>query len=141
MDFIEQLPSSEGYSDILVVVDRLTKQAIFTPTTNTLDSTTLATLFISQIFSKHGVPSHVTLDCGSEFTSRFSKSLAQALGMRLHFTSGYHPEADRQSERVNQTLEQYIWMYCNYQQTDWVRLLPLAKFALSRRPVKIWLNK
>jgi len=134
MDFIKRLPVSNGCSDILAVVDRLIKQAIFIPTPNTLDSAALATLFIFYVFSKHGVPSHVMSDCKSEFILRFSKLLAQTLSMRLHFTSGYHPEANRQSERVNQTLEQYIWMYCNYQQTDWVELLPLAKFTYNNTP-------
>jgi len=134
MDFIEQLPESNGYTDILVIVDRLTKQAIFVPTSRTLDSPGLASLFISHVFSKHGVPSHVTSDRGAEFISRFSKSLAQALHMKLHFTSGYHPEADGQTERVNQTLEQYLRMYCNYQQTNWAHLLPLAEFAYNNAP-------
>jgi len=108
MDFIKQLPESEGYSDILVVVDKLTKQAVFISTSRTLNSSGLASLFISHVFAKHSIPSHVTSDCGAEFISRFSKSLAQALHMELHFTSGYHPEGDRQTERVNQTLEQYL---------------------------------
>jgi len=95
MNFIEQLPVSNGCSDTLVVVDRLTKQAIFIPTPSTLDSAALAILFISHVFSKHGIPSHITSDCGSEFISRFSKLLAQALSIRLHITSGYHPKADR----------------------------------------------
>jgi len=54
--------------------------------------------------------------------------------MRLHFTSGYHLEADGQTERVNQTLEQYLRMYCNYQQTNWAHLLSLAKFAYNNAP-------
>jgi len=62
MDFIEQLPLSGGYTDILVVVDQLTKQALSIPTIRSLDATMLAELFIKHIFSKHGVPSHVTSD-------------------------------------------------------------------------------
>ena len=54
--------------------------------------------------------------------------------MELHFTSGYHPEADGQTERANQTLEQYIRMYTSYQQDDWDRLLPLAEFAYNNSP-------
>jgi len=135
MDFIEQLPESKGCSDILVVIDRLTKQAVFIPTLRTLDSSRLASLFISHIFTKHSVPSHVTSDHGAEFTSRFSKSLAQALYIELHFTSSYHPEGDGQTKWVNQTLEQYLQMYCNYQQTDWVYLPPLAEFAYNNAPL------
>src|SRR5258708_5782599 len=51
--------------------------------------------------------------------------------MRLHFTSGYHLEGDRQMERANQVLEQYLWVYTNYQQDDWVTLLPMAEFAYN----------
>jgi hypothetical protein len=54
--------------------------------------------------------------------------------MELHFTSGYHPEADGQTERMNQTVEQYIRIYCSYQQDNWSELLPLAEFALNNAP-------
>jgi len=54
--------------------------------------------------------------------------------MKLHFTSGYHPEADSQMKQMNQTLEQYLRIYCNYQQSDWSRLLPLAEFIINNLP-------
>ena len=54
--------------------------------------------------------------------------------MKLHFTSGYHPEGDGQTERTNQTLEQDIRVYCNYQQDNWDELLPLAEFAYNNAP-------
>jgi hypothetical protein len=101
MDFIEPLPSSSGYTAILVIIDCLSKQAIFTPTHDTITSPELAKLFLLHVFSKHGVPSHVTSDRGSEFVSHFFHSLGKALDMRLHFTSGYHPEGDGQTERTN----------------------------------------
>jgi len=134
MDFIEQLPSSTGFTAILVVVDRLSKQAIFIPTHDTITSLELAKLFLLHVFSKHGVPAHVTSDRGTEFISHFFRSLGKALDMRLHFTSSYHPEGDGQTERSNQTLEQYLRIYCNYQQDNWADLLPLAEFAYNNAP-------
>lgn len=131
MDLIKQLPQSDIYTAILVIIDRLTKQAIFVPTDDKLTSTRLAELFVMNVFSKHGVPNHVTSDRGSEFVSHFFRSLGSALNMRLHFTSGYHPEGDGQTERANQTLEQYLRIYCSYQQDDWSKLLPLAEFAYN----------
>jgi len=119
MDFIEQLPPSEGHTDILVVVDRLTKQVIFIPTIRSINAVLLAELFIKYVFSKHGVPNHVTSDRGMEFVSKFFKSLASALDIKLHFTSGYHSEADGQTEHTNQMLKQFLRIYCNYQQSDW----------------------
>jgi len=101
MDFIKKLPSSSGFDTILVIVDCLSKQAIFIPTHDTIPSAELARIFVIHVFSKHGVPSHVTSDCSSEFISYFFYSLGTALDMRLHFTSGYHPEANGQAERTN----------------------------------------
>lgn len=119
MDFITKLPSSDGYTAILVIVDWASKQAIFIPTYNTITSEQLADLFVIHVFSKHGVPTHVTLDCSLEFILAFFQALGKALDMELHFTSGYHPKAASQTERVNQTLEQYIRIYCSYQQDNW----------------------
>lgn len=62
------------------------------------------------------------------------RSLGELLGIDLHFTSGHHPQADGQTERANQTLEQYLRMYCSYQQDDWDRLLPFAEFAYNNAP-------
>src|SRR5271168_4612792 len=126
MDFIEPLPASSGFDSILVIVNGLTKRAIFIPTTIHCTSEDLALLFVIHVFSKHGVPKHVTSDRGSEFISHFFHSLGKALDMNLHFTSGYHPKGDGQTERTNQTLEQYLRIFCNYQQDNWVTLLTLA---------------
>jgi hypothetical protein len=54
--------------------------------------------------------------------------------MRLHFTSGHHPSANGQVERINSTLEQYLRTYCNYEQDNWSKLLPLAEFAYNNAP-------
>ena len=54
--------------------------------------------------------------------------------MQLHFTSGYHPEGNGQTERTNQMLKQYLRVYCNYQQDNWSELLPLTKFAYNNAP-------
>ena len=134
MDFIEQLHPSGEFTAILVVTDRLTKQAIFIPCDDSVTAPRLAQYFLIHVFSKHGVPSHVTSDRGSEFVSRFFRSLGELLNIRLHFTSGYHPEGDGQTERANQTLEQYLRIYTTYQQDNWADLLPLAEFAYNNAP-------
>ncbi|KIN99391.1 hypothetical protein M404DRAFT_30448 [Pisolithus tinctorius Marx 270] len=117
MDFIEQLPASSSFMAILVVVDQLSKQAIFIPTHDTIMAPELTRLFLLHVFSKHGVLAHVTSDRGLEFIFHFFWSLSNALDMCLHFTLGYHPEVD-----------------CNYQQDNWADLLPLSKFAYNNAP-------
>ena len=110
-------------NNILVIIDRLSKQSIFIPTHDTITSAKLAKLFVIHVFSKHGVPSHITSDQGSEFMSSFFRTLGKALDMKLHFTSSYHPKGDGQIERTNQTLEQYLQIYCNYQHSNLSDLL------------------
>src|SRR5258705_3104408 len=111
MDFIKQLPDSKGFSAILVIIDCLTKQAIFIPSHDMVDAPQVAQLFLIHVFSKHGVPVHITLDQGSEFISHFFHSLGKLLQMRLHFTSGYHLEGDVQTSCTNQVLKQYLRTY------------------------------
>ena len=83
------------------------------------------------MFSKHSIPFHVISDKGSEFVSNLFWSLGTALDIRLYFTSDYHSEGNGQTECMNQTLEQYLHVYCNYQQDNWSKLLPLAEFAYN----------
>src|SRR5258708_24260336 len=108
MYFIKQLPTSEGFTAILVIVARLTKQLLFIPTHDTVDTPQLGQLFLTHVFLKHGALGHVTSDRGTEFVSHLFHSLGSLLSMKLHFTSGYHPEGDGQTEWINQVLDQYL---------------------------------
>jgi len=134
MDFIEQLPQSNSYTAILVVIDRLSKEGTFIPTTDAATAVDIADMFVSHVFAKHGIPLHVSSDRGSEFTSHFFRSLGALLRMHLHFTSGHHPSVNGQVKRINSTLEQYLRIYCNYEQDSWSKLLPLAEFAYNNAP-------
>ncbi|MBW0586472.1 hypothetical protein O181_126187, partial [Austropuccinia psidii MF-1] len=131
MDFITQLPLSNSFDSILVIVDRFSKIAVFIPTMSSITSLDLAHLFIKNIFSKHGLPSSIVSDRGSLFVSSFWANLCQQLKISRDLSTAYHPETDGQTERVNQILEQYLWMYVSYHQDDWNTWLPLAEFAYN----------
>jgi len=133
MDFIKQLPLSNRFTAILMVINRLTKESVFIPTMDNTTAIDIADAFVMHIFAKHGIPLHVSSDRGSKFTSHFFCSLG-SLHMHLHFTLGHHPATNGQVEHVNSTLEQYLWIYCNYQQNNWSKLLPLAEFAYNNTP-------
>ena len=123
-----------SHTALLVVVDRLSKQGIFIPTLDDITAPELARLFIIHVFSKHGVPMHITCNCRSKFIFHFFHSLGTSLDMKIHFTSGYHLEGDGQTKCLNQTLEQYLCIFCNYQQDNWSEILPLAKFTYNNSP-------
>src|SRR5882672_3180590 len=129
MDFIKGLPLSGRYYTILVVVCCLTKMALFIPTFRDINAEDLAHIFLSQVFSKHGTPTDIISDRGKHFISMFWRSLCQLLSIKANLSTAYNLETDGQTEWVNQILEQYLWVYINYKQDDWVNFLPLAEFA------------
>ncbi|MBW0587484.1 hypothetical protein O181_127199 [Austropuccinia psidii MF-1] len=55
MDFITQLPLSNSFDSILVIVDRFSKMEIFLPTYGTITALDLAQIFMNNVFSKHGL--------------------------------------------------------------------------------------
>jgi hypothetical protein len=48
------------------------------------------------------------------------------LGVYYKLLTAYHPQTDGQIKRLNQIMEQYLRYYVNYQQDNWVELLPTA---------------
>ena len=135
MDFITDLPPSKrrgkAYDCILVVVDRYTKMARYIPVRKTIEAPQLADVFLSKIVKLHGVPQSIVTDRGSLFTAHFWSALCYHLNIKRKLSTSFHPQTDGQTERQNQTLEQYLRGYVNYQQDDWVRLLPMAEFAYN----------
>jgi hypothetical protein len=90
MDFIEQLPKSSCFTAILVIVDRFTKQALFLPTTDQVNSKEVAQLYFRNVFTQHGVPGHITSDQGSKFVSHFFCLLSSMLGICVRFPHVVH---------------------------------------------------
>lgn len=131
MDYIVKLPKSDGYDSILVVVCRLTKMAHFIPCTEAMTTEAFARLFVAHVFKLHGFPTDVVTDRGSHFRSAFWKEVQHLCQIEGKLSTSFHPETDGQTERTNQTLEQYLRLYCNYEQNDWAGLLPMAEFACN----------
>jgi hypothetical protein len=131
VDFITQLPESNGYTTICVFVDRFTKMAHFAPTTDNIDAEGTVQLFFERVFSAHGLPEDIVSDRGTTFTAKFTKSIFKALHIEQNLSTAFHPRTDGQTERVNSILEQYLRCYIDYQQTNWSTLLPVAEFAYN----------
>jgi hypothetical protein len=103
----------------------------FIPVRTTYQAPDLARVFISEMVRLHGVPQKIISDRGSVFTGRFWTSFQEALGTQLNFSTTYHLETDRQTERMNQTLEDRLRMYVMDQQKRWEEFLPLVEFAYN----------
>ncbi|MBW0564227.1 hypothetical protein O181_103942, partial [Austropuccinia psidii MF-1] len=131
MDFITQLPLSNSFDSIFVIVDRFSKMAVLIPTMSSITSLDLAHLCIKNILSKHGLSSSIVSDRGSLSVSSFWTDLCQQIKISRDLSTAYHQQTVGQTERVNQILEQYLWMYVSYHQDDWNTWLPLAEFAYN----------
>src|SRR6202161_2438301 len=130
-DFIVELPKSNGYDTILVVVDRLTKMAHFIPTTVNVDARQTAQLLMDNVWKLHGTPRDIVSDRGPQFASKVTRSLFNLIGIQSNLSTAYHPQTDGQMERVNGILEQYLRIFSSHRQDDWAKLLPLAEFAYN----------
>ncbi|GJS94043.1 putative reverse transcriptase domain-containing protein [Tanacetum coccineum] len=94
MDFVTKLPkSSQGYDTIWVIVDRLTKSAIFTPMKETDPLDKLARMYLKEVVTRHGIPVSIICDRDPRFASNFWRSLQNALGTNLDM-NGYLEELE-----------------------------------------------
>ncbi|GJX49961.1 putative reverse transcriptase domain-containing protein [Tanacetum coccineum] len=94
--------ASQGYDTIWVIVDQLTKSAIFVPIRETNPMERLAGMY-----------------------------LKEALGTNLDMSTTYHPQTDRQSERTIQTLEDMLRAYVINFGNGWVKHLLLVEFSYN----------
>nr|GFC41860.1 putative reverse transcriptase domain-containing protein [Tanacetum cinerariifolium] len=71
----------------------------------------LTRIYLKEVVTRHGIPISIISDCDPRFTSKFWRSLQNALGTRLDMSTAYHPETDGQSERTIQTLKDMLRAY------------------------------
>ncbi|GJX00700.1 putative reverse transcriptase domain-containing protein [Tanacetum coccineum] len=132
MDFVTKLPkSSQGYDTIWVIVDRLTKSAIFTLMRETDSTEKLARMYIKEVVTRHGIPVSIICDRDPKFALHFWRPLQKALGTSLDMSTAYHPQTDGQSKRTIQTLEDMLCACVIDFGNGWVRHLPLVKFSYN----------
>ncbi|GJS07796.1 putative reverse transcriptase domain-containing protein [Tanacetum coccineum] len=123
--------SSQGYDTIWVIVDRLTKSAIFIPQRATDPMDKLARMYLKEVVTRHGIPLSIICDRNPRFTSNFWRSLQNALGTSLDMSIAYHPQTDEQSKRTIQTLEDMLRACAIDFGKGWVNHLPLVEFLYN----------
>ena len=132
MDFVVGLPKTLGKLDsIWVIVDRLNKSAHFIQIKVTYNAEKLARLYISEVVWLHGVPLSIISDRGTQFTSKFWKTLHAELGTRLDLSTAFHPQTDGQFERTIQVLEDMLRACVIEFGGHWDKFLPLEEFSYN----------
>lgn len=127
MDFIDGLPKSNGYTTILVVVDKLSKFGHFIPLKHPYSAPTVAKSFLDNITKLYGMPSTIISDRDPIFLSSFWKELFKAHHTYLSYSTAYHPQSDGQTEVLNRCLETYLRCYSLDKPTSWSSWLSLAQ--------------
>jgi transposase InsO family protein len=134
MDFVSFNKDKRGYDNVLVVVDRLSKESISIPCYKTTTAEEMASLFIYHIWRYFGPPDSIVSDRGPQFISDFWAEFCRLLGIKLKLSTAHHPQTDGQTEIMNQYLEQRLRPFVNYYQDNWSELLPMMDYAQLTLP-------
>src|SRR3982074_1331175 len=97
--------------------------------TEGLGAEELAERFIERVYSLHGLPETIVSDRGTQCVSTLWRALSARLAVTLKPSAAFHPQRNGQTERINAELEQYLRLFVDRAQDDWVDWLPLAEFA------------
>ncbi|RAL59221.1 hypothetical protein DID88_006676 [Monilinia fructigena] len=132
IDFIVELPESNGCTNMVVITDRLGKGTICDGLKDT-SAETVARWFIRTFYRRHYLPKAIVSDRGTQFVGQLWARLCQLLNIVRRLSTAFHPETDGSTERMNQIVETYLRMFVNHTQKDWEELLPLAELAINNR--------
>jgi hypothetical protein len=114
VDLITDSPERKGYNVIYVIVCKLTKYAFFIPCTTKLSEKESTRLFFDMVVCHVGLPIQIISDRDSRWKNDFWKEVCKYMGSRRALTTSYHPQADGQTEILNQTLEVALKVFINY---------------------------
>ena len=131
MDFIVNLPWSDGFNAIHVTVDRLTKHGIFSPTTTGLNAEDFGALFVKKVVCRFGLPESIICDRDPRWTSDFWRGVAKCLRTKMSLSSSHHPQHDGQTEIVNRFLEVMLRAFVSDNKETWALWLPLLEWAYN----------
>ena len=121
VDLVGPLPPSRGFTHLLTMVDRTTRWPEVTPLSATT-SADVARAFISTWVARFGAPSDLSSDRGPQFTSDLWTSVARQLGVSLHRTTAYHPQANGMCERFHRDMKAAL--KASLTDDGWVDKLP-----------------
>jgi len=133
VNFIIKLPVSRSQDSILVVCDRFLKMSHFIVMTEKIMAEGLVKLFRDNMWKLHELPESVILDRGPQFVVGLMKELNEILEIEMKLSIVFNLQIDRQIKRTNQELEQYLRIYIDHRQENWLEWLTTAEFAFNNK--------
>ncbi len=146
MDFITDLPMSHGYDSLFIVVDCFSKAMIISPCNKTITAKETSKLYLENVWRRTSLPCQVISDRGPQFASKVMQEIWMKLGVKSTMSTAHHLQTDGKTEQVNQELEQYFCIFCNFKQNNWAELVPFMEFAhnarqhsaMGKSPFAVW---
>ncbi len=129
IDFVTDLPPSNHFTTILVIIDRFSKSCRLIPFKGLPTAMETAQALFHHVFRVYGLPEDIVSDRGKQFTSQVWRAFCKQLDINVSLTSGYHPQANGQVECLNQEIGRYLRTYCSREQHRWSEFLPWAEYA------------
>ena len=118
-DFVTDLPESNGFTAIIVFVDKLIKIVHLAVCKKEVIAMEYTQIFVDNVFRLHGLLEVIISDRDPHFTGKFWQSLFDCLGTDLRFSTAFHPQTDGQSERMIQALENFLRPYVKRHPQTW----------------------
>ena len=131
IDIVGPLPSSQGHRYRLTMVDRFTRWPEAVPLKDAT-AHSCAQAFLATWISRFGIPAHLSSDRGPQFTSAIWASLYHALGIHLHHTTAFHPQANGLVERFHRHLKSALM--ARLTGPDWVAELLWVLLGIRTAP-------
>ncbi|GBG77977.1 hypothetical protein CBR_g25908 [Chara braunii] len=132
MDITGPFPKRKTSVDgIFMVVDRLTKFAMFLPCRYHAKAPELAEVLYAGWIRTKGYPKEIVCDRDTRFMSDFWLALIKRWGSSLKPSSARHPQTDGQTERAHQTAQVLLRTLIRPDQKDWVEGLPDVELAYN----------
>ncbi|KAK3553387.1 hypothetical protein QTP70_003551 [Hemibagrus guttatus] len=129
IDFIVDLPASEGCTCVLVIVDRFSKACRLMPLPGPPTALETAEYLFNHVFRYYGLPEDIVSDRGPQFTSRVWRAFFKRLGVTISLSSGYHPQTNGQTEWKIQEIGRFLRTFCHSHQESWSQFLGWAEYA------------
>ncbi|XP_060754879.1 serine hydrolase-like protein isoform X1 [Neoarius graeffei] len=129
LDFVTGLPPSEGNTVILTIVDRFSKMTHFVPLPKLPTAKETARVVLEHVFGVHGLPRDIVSDQGPQFSASFWKEFCHLLGATACLSSGFHPQSNGQTERMNQELEKALRCVASRNPHAWAQHLLWVEYA------------
>ena len=111
----------------------MSKMTYFVATTKEMSAEGLTRLFRDNVWKLHGPPESIVSDRGPQFAVELMKELNRILEIETRLSTAFYPQMDRQTEWMNQELEQYLRFFVEHRQKDWPEWLVLADFAVNNK--------